>query len=411
MEIPLKHSTCKVTYSVFVFALIIVGINLISVIFPSLILEVFLGNEIRHNPFELGSWAIPIITANLAALGLGIFYFKNKLPSKISGAIRFAYHFEVSKEIALIVVLAILFFYVGGTIPEAATNELFEWADYKFVRDVVEIFPEMAEGSTSAFSILVVKNSLLKVSDVIFDNMRIMPILASAATLLLTYFFTYEITKKRFAGIIALVMLLQSFLFLRYDSSATYANFWTLFYLLSLYLIVKKRWYLSPISFLASIFSKPLTAVYLPMTLFLAYRANIPQKMKLQTIIVYAVIVVIGIYVMFGIGIDFGAGIARGISYDHNDFLSAFTIWSYQLRFEGTFLLFILPVTVGLFLTARKVNPIADAILFLIVGVIIAMPLLAGLSWFNLHPYRFVPLMVFFAIGVGTLFSNKIKAA
>ena len=60
-------------------------------------------------------------------------------------------------------------------------------------------------------------------------------------------------------------------------------------------------------------------------------------------------------------------------------------------------------------MTARKVNPQADSILFLITGIMFAMPLLVGFSDFNLHPYRFVPLMVFFSIGVGTIFSKKIK--
>ncbi len=94
--------------------------------------------------------------------------------------------------------------------------------------------------------------------------------------------------------------------------------------------------------------------------------------------------------------------------FNFNDFWNGFTTWSFQLRYDTIFLLFILPVTVGLYLTSKKGVQYADAILLLIIGVIFAMPLMAGTTTYNLHPYRYVPLIVFFAIGVGMLFSKKI---
>ena len=409
METALGHNTSKVTYAVFGFALIIVLINLISVLFPSLILETILAPGSTDNPFQLGSWAIPVIITNLVALGLGIAYFKNKLPAIISKTFRFIYNFEVSKQVAIIVVIGILFFYAGSTMPEVQHDEIIQYGDYTHVKAVVDKFPEMAEGDFAPFSILVVKNALLKTSIILFDNIRVVPVLGSVAVLFFTYLLTYEITKKRFAGIISLVMLLQSFTFLKYDTASTYSNFWILFYLVSLYLIVKKKWYLSPLSYIASILSKPLTVAYLPMTLLFTYRANIPRKKKLQTLLAYIVVIAVGASIYFGAGLDFGGSIIRSISFESDDFWGAFTIWSYQLRFDSRFLLLILPLTVTLFMTARKVNPQADSILFLITGIMLAMPLLVAFSDFNLHPYRFVPLVVFFSIGVGTIFSKKIK--
>ena len=69
----------------------------------------------------------------------------------------------------------------------------------------------------------------------------------------------------------------------------------------------------------------------------------------------------------------------------------------------------ILPLIVGLFLVSRKDVPHADSIMVIIVGIILAMPLLAAMTGVRLHPYRYVPLIVFFGIGVGMLFSNKIS--
>jgi len=320
MESSLGQKTSKVTLAVFGFALIIVLINLISVLFPSLILEAILAPGSSDNPFQLGAWAIPVIITNLVALGLGIAYFKNKLPNIISKGFRFIYNFEVSKQVAIIVVIGILFFYAGSTMPEVQHDEIIQYGDYAHVKAVVDKFPEMAEGDFSPFSILVVKNALLKTSIILFDNIRVIPVLGSVAVLFFTYLLTYEITKKRFAGIISLVMLLQSFTFLKYDTASTYSNFWILFYLISLYLIVKKKWYLSPLSYIASILSKPLTVAYLPMTLLFTYRANIPKKKKLQTLLAYIVVIAVGASIYFGAGLDFGGGIIQSLSFESDDF-------------------------------------------------------------------------------------------
>ena len=178
-------------------------------------------------------------------------------------------------------------------------------------------------------------------------------------------------------------------------------------YLLSLFLI-EKKWFLSPVSFVASLFSKPLTAVFLPMTLFYTYCSQIPQRKKYYTILIYIAILVVGLVGLYVIKPAVGFDISRGgLDFDHIDFWSGFTTWSYQLRFDTIFLLFILPLTVALFFTARNGILHANSILGLIVGVTISMPLLAALTGYNIHPYRYVPLIVFFSIGVGMLLSKK----
>jgi len=190
METSIKRQkTSKVTIAVFGFALIIVLINFVSVVFPSLIYETVLAPGSSDNPFELGSWAIPLIITNLVALGLGIAYFTNKLPDIISKGFRFIYNFEVSKQVAAIVVIGLIFYYAGSTIYEVQQDEIIEIGDYKYVKQIIEKFPEMEEGKFAAFSILIVKNTLLKTSIILFDNIRVVPVLGSIATLFVTYLF------------------------------------------------------------------------------------------------------------------------------------------------------------------------------------------------------------------------------
>ena len=50
----------------------------------------------------------------------------------------------------------------------------------------------------------------------------------------------------------------------------------------------------------------------------------------------------------------------------------------------------------------------ADSILILIFGTIIASPILVTFTYhYEVLPYRFVPLIIFFAIGVGLFFSKR----
>jgi len=400
-----KQGTSKLSYLVFVFALVVVLISLSSALFPSLIMNIVSGENLDEDPFSPGPWFIPIIGANIGILTLGILYHKKILPKKITKSFEFIFNFEVSRTVAILVVVAILFGYAGSTMSDLGEFEGDTWGDFPGVREVASDWP-FNEGQDNSLVLLHVKNFFLKSSIVIFQNIRVIPFLATLSVLLLTYFFTASIAKKRFAGIVAMIILVQSFNFNLFDTLATYANFWVLFFLLSLYL-VDKKWFLSPISFVASLFSKPLTFVYLPMTLFFVYRSEISRRRKIVLVIPFFIILGAVSVILLVPGLSQYAPFGEAGSFDSIRFWSGFTLWPFQLRFEWLFLMFILPVTVGLFLLSRKGMLRADSILFLIAGIIFAMPLMGGLTPWNLHPYRYASLIVFFAIGVGILFSRR----
>ena len=54
--------------------------------------------------------------------------------------------------------------------------------------------------------------------------------------------------------------------------------------------------------------------------------------------------------------------------------------------------------------------PHADSIMFLILAMLLSAPIIVGFLGTSNTPYRFLPLVVFFAIGVGILFSKRVKA-
>jgi hypothetical protein len=248
-----------------------------------------------------------------------------------------------------------------------------------------------------------VKYFFLKSSIVLFGNDRVIPLLASAALLVVTYFFTKLITQKRFAGIVAVVILMQSNVFLIYDTTVSYTNFWILFYLLSLYLVYR-FWPLSPVSYLLSIPSKALTAAFLPMSIYFILRSEISRRQKIIVAGITAGIILAGGLASIG-----GVSTTQGTEEEFNakEFWMGFTSFSYQLRFDGLVMLFMIPLIVGLFLVSKSGIKHGESIMVLISGMLLIAPVLTGFTNQTNQPYRFVPLVVFFAIGVGVLLSKR----
>jgi len=393
----------------FLFSLSVVLISLVSVVFPALIassdstiseFQEYGIELVEVDRFSVGFWALALIATNIVVFGIAILYFKNRLPSSISKSLEFIFNFEVSKKITLLIIILLLAIYVASSVGDLFIEE--EWEDYPGVKQRIESWSP--EQITIKFEPHV-RYFLLWSSFVLFGNYTIIPFIASISLLLLTYFFTAKISKKRFAGIIAFLILIQSNIFLSYDSTVSYTNFWILFYLLSLYLIYK-IWMLSPVSYLLSIPSKTLTVLFLPMSLFFIYRSEISRKRKIILASSTLAIILGGTLVALS-GFSISAATGAQEEFDSEEFWLGFTSFSYQLRFDGMVILFILPLIVGLFVASRNGIKIADSIMVLIIGILLSAPILTGFTEQTNQPYRFVPLIVFFAIGVGVLLSKR----
>ena len=238
----------------------------------------------------------------------------------------------------------------------------------------------------------------------IFGNYKVVPLMASIALLVTTYLITTTITQKRFAGIVSTILLLQSSVFLTYDTTVSYTNFWILFYLISLYAIFK-FWPLSPVSYLLSIPSKALTAAFLPMSIYFILRSEITRKKKLIISGITAGIILAG-----GIAsTEISATQGTEESFDAKEFQMGFTSFAYQLRSDGAVMLFTIPLMVGLFIVSKSGIKHGESMMVLISGMLLIAPILTGFTNQTNQPYRFVPLVVFFAIGVGVLLSKRVN--
>ncbi len=392
------------SWAVFIPTIVIVFITLIPAVFPALITrttspfnaDIYSPNII--NPFTPGVMAAPLVIVNIIMLVIGIAYYKR---SKCKTYISKIASFEITRKQALIGVIAVLVIFAAITAGTMAKEET--WVDYTAVKKRVQSWDisQFGKSFEPHFRYLLLSTSLHA-----FGNIRILPFIISAALLLQTYFFTKKITGKRVAGIVSMILLLQSDVFVSYSTTASYENSWILLYLFSLYMILK-FWPPSPVPYFLSIFSKPLTIAFFPMNIYFIARSALPKKTKIYSLASYGIVAAIIAVAASAYQSNF---VGTAITFGASEFWQGFAAMAMQMRFDYIVVLFLLPLTVLLFFASRRGVLHADSMLFFIFVILLTAPFLTGFTEQTNQPYRFVSLSTFFAIGVGVLLSVKSRS-
>jgi cytochrome c biogenesis protein CcdA len=159
-----------------------------------------------------------------------------------------------------------------------------------------------------------------------------------------------------------------------------------------------KLWLTNPIFYAASIFCKGITAIFSPMSIFFILNSNIPKKQKMILSGIILVMIIVGTSTILTSG-------AMQEEAKWHEFLVGFASFAFQMRFDVITVLFLVPLIFGLFIISKN-NRHANSISFLIVGILFSAPLLSGLTDQTNQPYRQLPVVLFFAVGVGMLFSK-----
>ena len=400
----------RIVIPIFIATIIVIFLIYIPIVFPALFSSLVGSySDTINNPFEFGHQAFILIISNVIILGFGFAYYKQKLPIQLQNIIERVRSFEISKKTTIIVFLIIMGIYIGLSAPELFLDEALQWDDYIVLETALELWPDGESDNPyiQEQNDRYVRMFLLDTSLNTFQNIKFLPFIASIAVVFFTYLLTTQICQKRFAGIISMIVLLQSNIFLKYDTIAVYENFWVLFYLISLY-VLKKGWFLSPIFYILAVFSKAYVAPFFIMTLFSTYRSKISRKTKLAILLSYVVIITTAVVVIFT-----GETLyPKVFEIDPPSLILGFAATAFQFRGDLFILIMLLPVSIWLFILAKNRLKEADSILFLIFGTILAGPVLVMMTYFyEVLPYRLIPLIVFVAIGIGLFFSKRSKVS
>ena len=382
-----------------------VGVSLLSVIFPGLILHEF-GNVMtdKYDPFEIGNNSILLITSNTILLSLGFLYKKNKF-TNFTLLLNKVRNFDISKKQSVIAGIAIITVYIVLSAPELTINEMTQWVDYSILIEGLKSFPETNSGD---FTIdeqngRFVRMILLGFSQDYLNNIKIIPFISSIFLVTIVGLITFEISKRRIASLIAIIIILQSYTFLEYDTIAVYENLWVTFFLLSIYTI-QKRWYLSGVMYLLSVFSKAFSTPFLILNFYYVMRSDNDRSSKIKIMISYGIVIMI-IIGLLSVGNTVYDDI---IQIDFNRFMNSLSDFSSQMRHDSFLLVMILPTIIGLFFATRKGLKHAESLLFFIPMLLFFGPLLVLVTdYYVILPYRFIPLIAFFSISVPIIFFKR----
>lgn len=310
--------------------------------------------------------------------------------------------FDISDKFSRIVLIVVLLTYVAVSFNELFTEEC------SGVGNCFDYDRRMSRLETWDFSWIqsdfrhIVHMGLLELSYGLFHNYKVLVLASSVLLLVLTYAFTIKIAEKNLAGLIAVLVVLQSSVFYAYDTSVVYPSFWALFFMAGLYLITTKGWYLHPLPYIISIPAKALTVLFIPATFGFMWFYN-RKALKIFIPVFSSLVVLFFVRSFFD---PKSGGFFLIDRFVLNDFLGGFVSWMWQgFAHDQVTLLFLVIFSFLLFFN-RKVIKNSNAMLCLIVGIVLTSPVLTGMTTYSIWPYRMLPLVVLIGTMVGMVITN-----
>ena len=266
-----------------------------------------------------------------------------------------------------------------GVYSFVTVNEVFtfnDYLDYTLVHNTLKYFPQPELYDSP------LRYAFLKIGYEI-GLVKLFPFLFSIGILFMTYLLTKQLSGKS-GALLAVSIVASSNLFRLFDTSAAYDNSWILFIMVSIYFM--KRQIVSFPSFIASIFCKPLSILFVPSLIFLSLKNK-------RLGLLYMAIGLVGVLSMGSIYDGFNS----------SEFLNGLGDWWYFL-FADLYMVVLVPTVMFLLAIFRKFT-----ILVLMLNVIIMGAIVEGFTIINNEPYRYISLIVFFAVGVGILVEKVLK--
>ena len=161
---------------------------------------------------------------------------------------------------------------------------------------------------------------------------------------------------------------------------------WIFFYILSLFLISKKTWLASPISFIISVYTKALSVIFFPVNILFIQQSK--EKFKNKIFLIYGSIILVGI-----IGLNKGGTVIR--EFDFEGFVGGFFAFA-KINLDPVFLILLVPIIIVMYVLSKKGIPHTNTMMLGILLSLISQPLLVSVfPQFLIHDYRFIPFSVF----------------
>jgi hypothetical protein len=230
-------------------------------------------------------------------------------------------------------------------------------------------------------------------------------LISSFLLLCMTYLFTSKITGKRYAGLVAVMITLQSSIFYNYDTSVTYPSFWCLLYISALYFTIT-NWKLSIPLYALSIPAKALTASFLPASIAFIAFSNVPRKQKWNICIGFTLVFVLGFAFSYMMNSYGNPSAWIPVKFNSFGFIEGLGSWANSFRDDHTTFVLLFVVLFGMIALNKVKVPYTKSIAFCIILILAHSVFLRGLTTYDTFPYRLLPIVSLISIGFGVMISN-----
>lgn len=307
--------------------------------------------------------------------------------------------FDLSRKVTICLVIIIVFGYAIG-----ASYELLWDVDYlDYNRQKVSVYywqPDQIFKENSSH----VRYALDKASLILFNSPKVIPFLASIALLITVYYFGRQISGRYLGGVLACAILSTNNLFKFFDTSGVYENYWVLFFILSLY-VMGNKWYLSPVFFILSVFSKPLTVAFLPLTFVWIYYSSLSSAKKIMLGLAYGIPIIA--FYLSSVYLEYITDKAQFVL---PLFIDGLKSWWFFIVADWWMPAAVPAMMLFMLALSAKKTPWAFQVFCGLIVTAFSGAFVQAMAYdVENEPYRYIPLVVFFALSIPVLFRIKRK--
>ena len=246
--------------------------------------------------------------------------------------------------------------------------------------------------------------SLLVLSREVFGEPRVLSFISSIVFLVLTFFVGKAVSGKKYVGLIAMMFVMMSSIFNKYDTGITYPTFWGSFYLASILAMFKVP-KIAFVPYLLAMCFKNIAVLYFPVSLVFARFSSIDVKSKRIIYITHVLVLVAGLVFLVA-SPQVLEGVISQINIELDDFVWWLGMWAVEFNDDRAVLFSMFFVIGGLWILKRQNVANSFAVLLVIVVILLQPSFISGFTDFTNEDYRFLVLVAFVGVGIGLVVSK-----
>lgn len=240
---------------------------------------------------------------------------------------------------------------------------------------------------------------LLAASRDLLGSPRVATMLSSALFLVLVALVGRDITKSRFYGLVAMLLVGIDPIFLKYDNSITYPYFWVTAFMFAVYLSMRKS-LLSLVPYFISIPLKMLNVLYFPVLVLIG---DYTKRQRIACLGIVAGVIGSGFVLLYLVDDPIFTSTKGFVPYW---FVYGLGMWAFDVKDDPVFLGSLFVSIFGLIILKKYNVPFSKNMVWCLLYFLVNPAIYSGFSTFTIEPYRFLAMISFVYISVGMFLKN-----